>query len=1131
MWCDGVVWPISVDVGGSLVNTDQNLLFGVLALQLEYINANQFVDVCSAWTTRKNNTVADILVELGWISDEAKLEIGGLLERKLKKHDQDSRKALSAIADASVRDAMRDLNDEEVDNTVDHLAPPPGAVRVMETVDYSPEERSHYTLSRMHTQGGLGRLWVARDRRLHREVALKEIRPDRSISDLSLRRFVREAQITGQLEHPNIVPVYELIKGPDSDRPFYTMRFVRGQPLSTVIEEFHRMRREGKFDRLELRRLLNAFVSVCHAISYAHSKGVVHRDLKPANVMLGAFGEVVLLDWGLAKMVDRPDDIDEEYSLVSVGDETDGEGTQLGQMVGTLPYMSPEQAEGRPDMIDARTDIYGLGATFFRLLTGRQPHFGKSKDDIVTHIVHEPTPLPREVDPSIPKALDAICARAMAEKRADRYQSATEMADDVRRWLADEPVSVHREPWHERFARWTRKHRGLTIATAAALLIVATVSFIAALLINDARVVAEEAQEAETLAKEETLEWFRQSRDTVDSMLTGVSHVLVYYPGAQELRKRLQEEAAEYYEQLTVEETDDPQLLVESARCYVRLGDVHRLLIHVEDAQQAYRTADKILAEFGDTPDVRLDRTICLRKLGDVAVGKGEHDQAQKAFDQAKSLADQLPSPADRGFQLAHVLMSIALLANQIGDTERAEQLLQQAESELRGLLERKIGDEQKNRESLAMMQRLLGEMLVGAGRNQDAIGPLREAKKTYQELHSQDRDYPPHLEGLAITNINLANALRVLGRPDEECVVLEDAIDGFSALLHSMPDVPQFQRSRAGAQASLGRVLHLEHANEEARALLDRALEEFVWLVESSVVQDRDREKYKEELAIAGTIQAQILRDLGDRENAEMNFRSAIQLYVKMINEEPKSLEHQRGVAITGRHLGQLLHVAGRHDEAKQEYQTAIALFERVLEADRDEPDPYARDGLSACLEHLGDLFEELQQIDEASTCYEKALAQRHLLPDYPQYQFRLASLLLKCNDAEKAAEIGAKLTKEEPDNGDYWTILGAAQFRARQFGACVATLEGIESGLLGFSGPEREFWLAMAYHKRNELGDTEKAKAVFDEAVGRMDEHAPGCLDLLRLRTEAAELLGIDESPLPTEPETPDPKSSAEE
>ncbi len=160
----------------------------------------------------------------------------------------------------------------------------------------------------MHAEGGLGKIWIARDTDLNRDVALKEIKSSTESNSDSWQRFLKEAQITGQLEHPNIVPVYELGRRKEDDQPFYTMRFLRGQTLRAAIAEFHRRRGGKPAHRLELQRqLLEPFVKVCEAVAYAHSRWVIHRDLKPENVVLGAYGEVVVLDWGLAKMVGQAD--------------------------------------------------------------------------------------------------------------------------------------------------------------------------------------------------------------------------------------------------------------------------------------------------------------------------------------------------------------------------------------------------------------------------------------------------------------------------------------------------------------------------------------------------------------------------------------------------------------------------------------------------------------------------------------------------------------------------------------------------------------------------------------------------------------------------------------------------------
>src|SRR5262249_8873678 len=188
-------------------------------------------------------------------------------------------------------------------------------------------------------------------------------------------RFLEEARITGQLEHPGIVPIYELASSPADRTPFYTMRFIRGRTLTEAARAYHEARAAGRAGPLELRELLTAFVGVCNAVAYAHARGVIHRDLKGRNVVLGDFGEVLVLDWGLAKVVggDAPD---AAAGPVSVPPSGDRGATQVGQIVGTPSYMSPEQAEGRVDRLDARTDVFGLGAILYEILTGRPPFAG-----------------------------------------------------------------------------------------------------------------------------------------------------------------------------------------------------------------------------------------------------------------------------------------------------------------------------------------------------------------------------------------------------------------------------------------------------------------------------------------------------------------------------------------------------------------------------------------------------------------------------------------------------------------------------------------------------------------------------------------------------------------------------------
>ncbi len=293
-----------------------------------------------------------------------------------------------------------------------------------------PRPGERYTRLRLHEQGGMGRVWLARDACLDRQVALKELRPELGANPISHARFLREALITGQLEHPGVVPVYELICPEDGRTPFYAMRFVKGRTLAQASADYHRKRTAGADVSLDFSALLHAFVTVCHTMAYAHSRGIIHRDLKGQNVILGDFGEVVILDWGLAKRMDTPDGPEAE-----AGDTTDSPDlTQQGQALGTPASMAPEQAAGRGHEIDGRTDIYGLGALLYEILTGQLPFTGGSTREVLRRVLEEEPEPPRTIRPDVPPGLEAVCLRALAKRPADRPAAAGELAAAVQRW-------------------------------------------------------------------------------------------------------------------------------------------------------------------------------------------------------------------------------------------------------------------------------------------------------------------------------------------------------------------------------------------------------------------------------------------------------------------------------------------------------------------------------------------------------------------------------------------------------------------------------------------------------------------------------------------------------------------------
>jgi serine/threonine protein kinase len=306
-----------------------------------------------------------------------------------------------------------------------------------------------YTFVRELARGGMGTVYLAEDTELNRQVAIKVLSTPEMTEDLR-RRMIREAQIIARLEHPGIVPVHDVGVLPDG-RVFYAMKFVRGVRLDEYAANTNSTR-----DRLR------KFQAVCDAVAFAHAHGVIHRDLKPQNIMIGSFGEVLVLDWGVAKILRDDANVaaSEADTLILPAPAPDQPRpdkiaeTTHGTVIGTRQYMSPEQARGEIDRLDERSDIYSLGAVFYFLLTDEAP-----SDD-----------RPRALNTKVSKPAEAICLKAMARERSNRYASAAELSADIGRLLDAEPVSAYRENVLEKISRWVSKNRFLVLLVLAYLL-------------------------------------------------------------------------------------------------------------------------------------------------------------------------------------------------------------------------------------------------------------------------------------------------------------------------------------------------------------------------------------------------------------------------------------------------------------------------------------------------------------------------------------------------------------------------------------------------------------------------------------------------------------------------------------
>ena len=322
-----------------------------------------------------------------------------------------------------------------------------------------------------HDRGGLGEVFKAHDHELHRDVAVKFLHEKIARNEVDRNRFQQEAEITGRLDHPGVVPVYANGKT-DQDQPFYVMRFIRGDTLDDAIKHFHKFKFEfsPSEKRVALRKLLSQLISVCQTIGYAHTRGIIHRDIKPKNIMLGKYGETLVVDWGLAIPFSREGQfrVKDEKTLVPQSIKESDSGRE-GE--GTPVFMSPEQAAGKDDLGPA-SDIYSLGTVLFRAITGKFPFDGKTPADIKVAIMKGEFKTPRSFDATIPKSLEAICVKAMQTDIKQRYQTATEMAEDLENFLADAPVSSYQYSTTERFGRFVSRYQSLftTLLLAAMLL-------------------------------------------------------------------------------------------------------------------------------------------------------------------------------------------------------------------------------------------------------------------------------------------------------------------------------------------------------------------------------------------------------------------------------------------------------------------------------------------------------------------------------------------------------------------------------------------------------------------------------------------------------------------------------------
>ena len=813
---------------------DRQLLFGLLALQNGIVNQGQLVAAFQAWTLDRSRSLADHLVDRGDIDDEDRTAIDALVTRHLKRHGGDVEKSLVAVpAGRSMRESLARLGDADIATSLGHL----GAVLTRAATDGDHtasydinvviSSGSRFRVLRPHASGGLGAVFVALDAELNREVALKQILPRHADDPDSRRRFLLEAEITGGLEHPGMVPVYGL--GTDAlGRPYYAMRFIRGDSLKEAIAQFHadgRLQRDAAARSLELRKLLRRFLDVCNAIEYAHSRGVLHRDIKPSNIIVGRHGETLVADWGLAKALGRIDAAETCGERPLVPSPSSGTAETLpGRALGTPAYMSPEQAAGDLDRVDARSDVYGLGATLYSLLTGRPPFAGRDVGEVLRAVGRGEVMPPRAVNPSIDRPLEAVCQKAMNVEPRDRYASARALADDLERWMADERVSAWSEPFSRRAFRWMRRHRTFVITATAAVLV--ALLGVGAILVMRAQTNAE-LRAANAVMQDR----FTLAINAIKTFHSGVSDdVLLKQSEFADLRGKLLRESRDFYRRLedTLRGQADRSSRRALGQAYFEVAELTAKIGSVEDALAVHRQAlalrRDLLAESPDAPEVRADLCDSLKAVGLLLNETNHPDEALSHLLAAKSALEGVYRTDPAGVRLraglASCLTGIGLVQSRTGHSSQASDSFGDA----RAILEKLTKDDPANTQFQNDLATTYLKIGWERGRSSSLADPLASYERARAILESLAKAHPTVSRfqiDLADTLGHIGSHLESTGRSQEALTAFGRALSIQEALTKAYPTISEFQTAVALSHHKIGSLQsRLGHPTESLIAL-----------------------------------------------------------------------------------------------------------------------------------------------------------------------------------------------------------------------------------------------------------------------------------------------------------------------
>jgi serine/threonine-protein kinase len=839
-------------------------------------------------------------------------------------------------------------------------------------------------------RGAMGVVYKARQVGLKRVVALKMILAGGYASRTEILRFHTEAEAVARLQHPNIVQVFET--GEYRGLPFFSLEFVDGGCLSDRLID----------QPLPIREAAELVRKLALAMASAHEHGIVHRDLKPANVLMTKDGEPKITDFGLAKKL-----------------EEDSGATRAGSIMGTPSYMAPEQAEGRPDLVGPHSDVYALGAILYDLLTGRPPFRGTTVLETLTQVrLVDPVP-PARLLPQMPRDLETICLKCLNKEAVRRYHSARALAEDLRRFLAGEPIKARPVSSLERAWKWSKRNpakAGLFAVSVLSVLMMGVFLIAYAGVQSKRRVEAERLRAEADQQRDRAKARFKDARDAVDQMLTRIGEErLEDVPGMDKVRRDLLLKAAAFYQRFLQEEDPAPEVRQEAALAARKVGDILAQLGRVADAEASLRRSlsltEKLVEEDPDTPGYREDLAATSINLANLLRVNRRLKEADRAYARAinfnQKLVAERPGDVGRRRELSKAHYNRALLEEALGRPAAAALSLREArelqeklaeelpgdpalkqelarawtvygrvksgqpdeaEKALRrglGILESMVKDAPENRatrQELLLACNQLGDLLHG--RRPSEAGPLfaravvlgRGLVRDYPTVPDYQQELAAGLNGLALWHL-------AAGRRDEADKAFAEAVRLKGRLASSYPDRLDFRLDLAKSQGNVGLSQQTAGRVGQAREAYRRAVTTLRELAE----EHPDVAAYEQQLALALVRLASV-----DGNAAEVELGEALAIQGRLAERDGRSHEYRSERARTELTLAGLLQQQRRLAEAEPHLRRAEADFRDLVKRYPEEADD--RLMLGSSLINLSDLCRRLNRPKDAEAAGREA-------------------------------------------------------------------------------------------------------------------------------------------------------------